>query len=202
VPWERLHRIQHAVCWRWYRRFDERIPLQEWLSEANEALAWAILHYDPTQSAQFTTFLSAVLQRHMRDVPRREWGSLVTRQWDSARRRYVVGSERYPVPETFVPVVRHTGRLAEGERWTPVPTPLTQTGNQEAFTMLLECLRHVATHVNAREQAFLLHSVEGDDGPTIAQRAGVTEDVVFQRVRKTRQQLQAWSEEVSLAAAD
>src|SRR5215831_2048793 len=92
VPWEQIVRIKHGVCWRWYRRLDGRIPLQEFQSEANECIAWAILHFDPAQGARFSTFLYNVLRRHMAEVPRKEWGGLVTRSYDTRGRHYIKGS--------------------------------------------------------------------------------------------------------------
>jgi hypothetical protein len=133
------------------------------------------------------------LRRHLAEVPRKEWGGLVTRSYDTRGRRYIKGSTQYPAPDTFAALVPHSGRLDEGERLAPIPTPLTQAGNQEAFTLLRECLRYVETRANASTATYFWHTMEGYEAPECTERYGTTKAAMYQRVRPLRHTLAAWA---------
>jgi hypothetical protein len=192
VPWERLVRLKHGVCWRWYRRLAGCIPLQACPSEAHEGLAWALLHFDPTQGAQFSTLLSNVLRRPMGEVPRKAWGALVRRSAD-AQGRAIAGATQYPAPDPFPPLTPARAAREAGARLVPVPRPLTQPATPEACVLVQACLGCLRTRTNATTRPCFLPTVEGDEADACRHRSGTTTAAIYQRVRPLRPQRKTWA---------
>ena len=174
------------------------------MSEGNSVIAECLLAFDPAGPASFATFLYRAMSRRMPSVARHEWVGTMERTYADAgpdRQHRKVTSTTYQGPHFCD--LPHDPATYDDNAWIPpVPPALTVPAPQEALCLLREALGFVAQHVNATEQVYLWHSVDGEDAAEIGQRYRVHKRVMQRRLQVVRERLHTWREEVSYAAAD
>ena len=82
LSWRRVLKIRNTVCWRWYYRFREEIPVEEFMSEGNQVIAESLNAFAPAGTGSFATFLFRALYRRMPSVARREWATAIEYSYD------------------------------------------------------------------------------------------------------------------------
>lgn len=201
LSWRNVFKIRNTVAWTWYRKFGSRIAVEEFMSEGNLVVAECVLAYTAEGPSSFAHFLYKALTLRMPSVARREWAGCIQRTYTGSKRERRVTSTTYHYPHfSELPVDASTQE--DGARIAPVPEPFLRPPTQDMRVFLDECLVYVREHARSKEQVYLWHSLDGDTSGEIGRQHGITKDAVMQGLRRVRQRLTTWAEEVSYAAAD
>jgi DNA-directed RNA polymerase specialized sigma24 family protein len=201
LPWARVFTIRNAIAREFFRKFHEEIPLEEFLSEGNQAMTEALAAFDPHGPASLATWLYRALRRRMWDVVKREWKgtneSIYASHTAHAKRLKTI----YKAPQ--LEAIPDDSALHNEDEPPPVmPVPLTTLPIQDTFVYLHECLAYVAQRTHERERIYLWHSLDGDDCADIGRQHHRHKSNVRRALHQVRQRLSTWSEAVSSAAAD
>ena len=201
LSWQRIFTIRTAVARTFFHKFQEQIPLEEFLSEGNQALTESLAAFDPSGGASLATYLSRALRCRMWDVVKREWKDTSVTTYASHTRHAQRLTTVYKAPH-LEELPEDSAVHTEEDPPCRMPAPLTTPATQEALVYLHECLAYVAQRVQERERTYLWHSLDGEDCAEIGRQYGRHKSNVQRTLHQVRQRLSTWSEAVSYAAAD
>jgi len=200
VSWKRIFRLRDSVARRFYRKFHQQIPLEEFLSEGNQALVESLIAFDPTGAVSLTTHLYRFLSKRLWDVPKREWRGTSESTYAEVGRHARRISTMYKAP-TFVEIPGDSSTETEAAPQR-MPEALTTRPRHDVSVYLHECLTHLAHRTTDRERTYLLHSLDGDDCAAIGRLHGRHKTNVQRALHQVRHRLTQWADATSYAAAD
>ncbi len=136
LAWRQVFKLRNTVALRYCERYGRRIPAEEFLSGANEAIVEALSSFDATRGAAFASHLWLVLSRKMRAVVEQEWRGHIRRSYSgSTRQTHRRLSQTYTPPE-FVEVMPETLSVpCHAEHAVLLREVLTYLATQERATM-------------------------------------------------------------------
>ncbi len=163
LAWRQVFKLRNTVALRYCERYGRRIPAEEFLSGANEAIVEALSSFDATRGAAFASHLWLVLSRKMRAVVEQEWRGHIRRSYSgSTRQTHRRLSQTYTPPE-FVEVM---------------PETLSVPCHAEHAVLLREVLTYLATQERADYAGFVLGRAVGETPTAMQQVSGVRFDSI------------------------
>src|SRR5258705_342954 len=73
TPWRSIFKLRNTVAWRWFHKFGEQIPFEEFASECNVVIAESVRAFVSQEGCTFAGFVYRAMDRRMASVPRRYW---------------------------------------------------------------------------------------------------------------------------------
>jgi hypothetical protein len=190
LSWEAIFRLRDAVARRWYYKFWQRIPLEEFLSQGNLVITQCSAAYDPTGSASFATVLHVWLRRRMSTVIEQEWRGCTERVYAGKH------TAQFRPPYTIVHHWPAFDQLPlEREQGHRTPAVLHVAAAQEPWCFLQECVAFLETTGTPKEQASFWEDLAGGNHETMARREGMSREGVRKRVIRLRAKLLRWHED-------
>jgi hypothetical protein len=174
TTWTELYRKRDTLAAYWYTRQGTRIPLEEYQSMGNEALAEGLATFDPTKSLSLLPYVTILLHNRLRQVRLRQAGAGNLQRTNGATR----GLQKYQTD-------------TQDAAWWPVHAGITRPVG-EARVYLTQILAYLkATLADDTWQMFEQH-VHGDTLREIGDAHGVSLRRVDYLLRHARQALYAW----------
>ena len=168
MTWDVIFNIRDSVARRWYRRNRERIPLQEFFSAGNLAIAELLTEDFPTDQPTFRRHLYTALTSAMYDLLEKEYGKQGGR----------IAKTRRTIPVPKRPHVRQEAR-----------------GFYYAY--FKEIAAFVQAARRPEHADYLGLQVEGYQVPEIAALRQVTEPTVEHVIQNARRDIWQWTGETS-----
>jgi hypothetical protein len=175
LTWHDLFQLRNYMAMRFYQRWDHAIPIEEFQSAGNGALAEVLA--DPALPPDRDTFLSWVRHR------------MSQRMWQ------VAGEEYGTDWRTGKPLRRVPTLPLDPERLTAA-----RPGAAFASAYLREVCAFLETYPYPLRLETFWRSLVGEDTSAIAAALGITAEAVEQRVRKCRRALWAWAGDTTTRA--
>jgi hypothetical protein len=200
LSWKRIFKLRDSVARRFYCKFQGQIPLQEFLSEGNQALTESLASFPPDGPASLPTWLYRHLVRRMWRVPGKEWKGANESRY-AHRGKHAPRLKILYRPPHLESIPNDSSMLTDEEAPALLPQPLTTPATQEALTYLSECFAYVTHRTGERERTYLWHSLDGEDCAEIGRHQHRHKSSVQRALHQVRDRLTTWSEEVSCAAA-
>jgi DNA-directed RNA polymerase specialized sigma24 family protein len=175
LSWAGLFHIRNYIAMKFYQRWDHAIPMTEFQSAGNQALAEVLADPDrPPDRGPFLGWVRHRMHQRMWQVAGQEYGT----DWRT-------GKALRPVPTLALDLGR-----------------LTASRPPAAFAhaYLREVCAYLAAYPYPARLESFWRAVAGERPAAIAEALGLSVEAVQQRIRKVRRDLWAWAEDTTARA--